>query len=748
MEAMTEASRLDLEKSYAAILQAARAQRFISYGDLAAASGVPWSRGHRLIPQHLGQLVTLAHERGWPMPSAIVVNRENVDTGTLDGPAREGFLAAARDVGHKIIDPEQFVKDQQERVFAWAPSAPDTLGLANGDQKKLAGASGPQFIHYFTPLLDALRSLDGEAKPKDVCDWIVKNNLVSDSELKAVTKNGQSKFENRVAWARFYLTKAGLLDDRRRGVWALTPEGREAKLDHAQSLALYKDVHGRFQADDTEEEAAPPPASTVAELFDDPSRQFWFAGAAWEEGDQTERFLREGVWQNGYDEKFSDEVRKIRPGDRIAIKASFVQRHKLPFDVGGKSVSVMRIKAIGIVTENPGDGKTVRVDWQPLHRPREWFFYTYRTTLNEADPNDPLARQLILFTFGDARQDYQFWLNQPYFANKYAQAAKQATTIPLFDDDEEENEDASEENSPANYTLDQIIEEGCFLARPALDTILLRLREKKNIILQGPPGTGKTWLAKRLGYALIGTRDRKAIRQRFRVVQFHPSLSYEDFVRGWRPELGGGLALIDGIFLEIVHAASAEPDRPFVLIIEEINRGNPAQVFGEMLTLLEDSKRRPDEALELAYRRAEAERVYIPANLHVIGTMNIADRSLALVDLALRRRFAFISLEPALNERWRAWCTERCGFDSTFLSLVEERIHTLNKGIAADRSLGSQYRIGHSYITPADGVTITDHKAWFRNIVETEIAPLLEEYWFDAPEKATEAAKRLLADLS
>jgi len=376
MEAVTEAFRLDLEKSYAAILQAARARRFISYGDLAAASGVPWPRAFRLIPQHLGQLVTLAHKRGWPLPSAIVVNREDVDTGTLEGSALEGFLAAARDVGHNVIDPEQFVKEQQERVFAWAQSAPDTLGLTNGDQKKPAGTSGPRFIHYFAPLLDALRALDGKAKPKDVCDWIIKSNLVSESELKAVNKNGQSKFENKVAWARFYLTKAGLLDDRRRGVWALTPEGREAKLDHAQSLTIFRDVRSRFHADDTEEEAAPPPANTISELFDDPARQFWFAGAAWgDDGDQTERFLSENIWQNGYGDKYSDEVRKMRPGDRIAIKASFVKRLNLPFDVGGKPVSVMRIKAIGTVLENLGDGKTVR--------PREWFFYTYRNTLNK-----------------------------------------------------------------------------------------------------------------------------------------------------------------------------------------------------------------------------------------------------------------------------------------------------------------------------------------------------------------------------
>ena len=240
------------------------------------------------------------------------------------------------------------------------------------------------------------------------------------------------------------------------------------------------------------------------------------------------------------------------------------------------------------------------------------------------------------------------------------------------------------------------------------------------------------------------TKDRAITLTRVRIVQFHPSLCYEDFVRGWRPTDGGKLELTDGIFLKLVQAASAVPE-PFVLIIEEINRGNPAQVFGEMLTLLEDTKRRQDEGLELAYSR-NGERVYIPANLHVIGTMNVADRSLALVDLALRRRFAFVTLQPELGSLWRTWCAER--LEQSTIDLIEQRMGQLNKEIADDRSLGPQFRIGHSYVTPQEGIAIPDGQAWFSQIVQTEIAPLLEEYWFDVPDKAAEAKERLLAGLS
>jgi len=217
-------------------------------------------------------------------------------------------------------------------------------------------------------------------------------------------------------------------------------------------------------------------------------------------------------------------------------------------------------------------------------------------------------------------------------------------------------------------------------------------------------------------------------------------------VRGWRPAGEGRLTLVDGILMQAIEAAASEPDRPFVLVIEEINRGNPAQIFGEMLTLLEDTKRSPSEAIELAYRRAVGEQVYVPANLFVIGTMNIADRSLAIVDLALRRRFAFVDLEPRLGKVWRTWCAER-GLNDNALSLIEDRIAALNFTITKATSLGAQFRIGHSYVTPNREERVPDGLVWFRAKVETEIGPLLDEYWYDSPERAKEERTKLLAGL-
>ncbi len=287
------------------------------------------------------------------------------------------------------------------------------------------------------------------------------------------------------------------------------------------------------------------------------------------------------------------------------------------------------------------------------------------------------------------------------------------------------------------YSMDNLATE-CFIERSRLEEILERLKTKKNLILQGPPGTGKTWLAKRLAYVLIGQKDR----DRVKALQFHPNLSYEDFVRGWRPAGEGKLELVDGPFLKMAQTAKEKPDEIHVIVIEEINRGNPAQIFGELLTLLEEDKRNPDEALQLCYPRNEGERVFIPENLHIIGTMNIADRSLALVDLALRRRFAFVDLEPTFGDSWSNWVHDNFGIDHDILSEIEKRIKTLNDIIENDKSLGPQFRVGHSYVTPV--AHITDPHDWFQQVVNTEIGPLLEEYWFDNLEEAERNKKLLL----
>lgn len=589
----------------------------------------------------------------------------------------------------------------------------------------------PQFVSYFAPVHRAMQHLGGQATPKQVYAYLTEHEGLTVEDMAHVNQNGKPTFENRAAWARFYMTKAGWMYAPKHGVWALTEKGKQAtELTQEQAVALFKSAQTQFKGHEEEVEA---PQDHVQPE----STQYWFVGAMWDEGDQTQRFMLEGIWQNGYEDKFTDQVQAMREGDRIAIKASFSRKHDLPFDNRGQVVSVMRIKAIGTVTRNHDDGRTVDVVWDTAFTPRDWFFYTYRSTITRARVEDEvLARRLVAFAFEGAPQDYAFFMAQPYWRERFLANDDGLT------DGAAEAEGTEEDTTPscsASYGVADIVAEGCFVPEADLQAMLQRWQSKKNLILQGPPGTGKTWLAKRLAKALIDSKSPSD--EQLRVVQFHPALSYEDFVRGYRPGGNGKLTLTDGVFLQVVEAARFQPDVDHVLIIEEINRGNPAQVLGEILTLIESSKRNKEAAMELAYPRRAGERVYVPENLYVIGTMNVADRSLALVDLALRRRFAFVNLVPGLNAAWEQWCLAK-GMDAASIAHIRSEIEALNQEISQDSALGAQFQIGHSYVTPHEAVA--DAQAWFAEVVQSEIGPLLHEYWFDAPDRADAAIAKLL----
>ena len=198
--------------------------------------------------------------------------------------------------------------------------------------------------------------------------------------------------------------------------------------------------------------------------------------------------------------------------------------------------------------------------------------------------------------------------------------------------------------------------------------------------------------------------------------------------------------------MQMVKGALDNPSQTYVLVIEEINRGNPAQIFGELLTLLEAGKRTPRDAMQLCYPDPDGlhRPVHVPVNLFVIGTMNIADRSLALVDMAFRRRFAFIDLEPCLGVAWREWVVREMQLDTATANTIQQRLEQLNSTITADSRLGKAFRIGHSYVTPSQSLEDRSSRDWFAEVVATELRPLLHEYWFDAPDVADREADRLL----
>ncbi|RYD29967.1 MAG: AAA family ATPase, partial [Verrucomicrobiaceae bacterium] len=278
-----------------------------------------------------------------------------------------------------------------------------------------------------------------------------------------------------------------------------------------------------------------------------------------------------------------------------------------------------------------------------------------------------------------------------------------------------------------------------FMEESRLDGITALLKRKKNIILQGAPGTGKTFVARRLAYLLMGVKDPS----RAPMVQFHQSTSYEDFVQGFRPDGKGGFVLRDGIFHTFCKEAIEQKDKSFVLIIDEINRGNLPKIFGELMMLIEHDKRDASYAVPLTYATDREETFYVPENVYLIGTMNSADRSLSMVDYALRRRFAFIEAEPGFSSPAFAEHLRSRGATASLVAAIRQRMESLNGMISADTvNLGRGYRIGHSFFVP--GTDTVPDAAWYQDIIRHEVLPLIGEYWMDDGKRLDEATDLLL----
>ena len=271
-------------------------------------------------------------------------------------------------------------------------------------------------------------------------------------------------------------------------------------------------------------------------------------------------------------------------------------------------------------------------------------------------------------------------------------------------------------NTVEKYTREDFLAE-VFMTDEMLDRLTGLLHRKKNIILQGAPGVGKTFTAKRLAWLMMGMKDNDRIGS----VQFHQSYSYEDFIMGYKPD-GADFTLQTGIFYDFCEKARQHPEQEYFFIIDEINRGNLSKIFGELLQLIE-ADYRGEETL-LAYSRKPFS---VPENLYLIGMMNTADRSLALIDYALRRRFSFFEMIPGFStEGFKEYAATIQ--DETFEALVAQLI-SLNKAIAEDPALGKGFRIGHSYLCLNHGQSYSEE--WLQSVVEYDILPTLQEYWFD-----------------
>lgn len=277
------------------------------------------------------------------------------------------------------------------------------------------------------------------------------------------------------------------------------------------------------------------------------------------------------------------------------------------------------------------------------------------------------------------------------------------------------------------YTKDDFLKE-VFIEESLYDTTVDLLRYKKNVILQGPPGVGKTFVSKRLAYSLMGEKDES----RVEMVQFHQNYAYEDLIMGFRPLEDKGFGLEYGVFYDFCKRAAKNPEKNYYFIIDEINRGNLSKIFGELFMLIENDKR--DEFVTMGYSK---EKFTVPSNIYIIGTMNTADRSLAQLEVAMRRRFSFITLQPEFNQKWRLQLSNQ-GVSEKMINKILSTIERINEDISDDFQLGKGYEIGHSFFTKLPDHI--DEDRWFYQVMQYEIKPLLEEYYFDR----LEIPKRLL----
>ncbi|MCQ2292858.1 MAG: AAA family ATPase [Bacteroidaceae bacterium] len=274
-----------------------------------------------------------------------------------------------------------------------------------------------------------------------------------------------------------------------------------------------------------------------------------------------------------------------------------------------------------------------------------------------------------------------------------------------------------------------------FINELKFNEIVALLKRKKNVILEGAPGVGKTFLARKVAYQLIGEIKDENIE----MVQFHQSYGYEDFVQGIRPMANGEFKTRDGVFYEFCTKAQTSPKDKFVFLIDEINRGNISKILGELMMLIEANKRSPKYAIKLTYSDPEDEKFYVPDNVYILGCMNTADRSLAIVDYALRRRFAFYSIEPEFGQTFTDFLCKK--FEKVFVEDICERLNKANDIIRSHRSLGKGMEIGHSYFCDFNGTD--DANGWWEAICKYEICPYIREICFDDEELANQICKEL-----
>lgn len=568
--------------------------------------------------------------------------------------------------------------------------------------------SSAEFLRWFKPLIQALRDLDGSATPAEARAKIIENEHLSDEEVNATRgKNKVNKLENELAFARNYLVNAGYIDKSVYGRWILTEAGKLVEMTDELASEIFKNgiVSGQRKQ---------PPKGTATADDDIDTVHYWIY-APGENSSMWESFYSEGImaiaWGEIGDLKAFDskdamksKMKEIFKGN-VSYKNSahatwqFANEMKIG-DIIFVKKGLHQLVGRGVVTSDykydierdDGYVNIRKVNW--THK-GDWDY-----------PGPALIKTLTDIT-------------------PYTDYVEKINT--LFESDSEGEAEDVLINYPV-YTESDFLEE-VFMPEEDYLRLVGVLKAKKNIILQGAPGVGKTFAAKRLAYSIMGVKDI----DRVMMVQFHQSYSYEDFIMGFRPS-SNGFELKKGAFYNFCKKAEIDSDNDYFFIIDEINRGNLSKIFGELFMLIENDKRGIE--LQLLY---SGEKFAVPANVHIIGMMNTADRSLAMLDYALRRRFAFFELKPGFETN--GFREYRMSLDNEKFNKLISCVENLNSVIAADESLGEGFCIGHSYFCNLDAEKIDEQCLY--SIVEYELIPLLKEYWFDEPIKVKDWSNNL-----
>lgn len=541
----------------------------------------------------------------------------------------------------------------------------------------------------------------------------------------------------------------------------------------------------------------------------------WYVGATGEndEGvytDFSDMYIAEGCWENRWDSKFTDVVKSVQVGDKIALKSAYTKKRGLPFNNHGKTVGVMGIKAVGVVTDNPKDGKNLKINWTRVEPIKEWYGKgVLRATIHKVNAEDSLIKKLLLrFTFDGDMQDYSLCEEQyepdiedisnqeivigeadrEYSMEELAQilsdmyhlpsGENKATAIHMFGikygAEIRKNEYTAaglvamaglntsyhEELSKGLNIFDAISKneygiafyDGMEIPKSVQSRRTLPKRQRKtntaypvNSILYGAPGTGKTYSTVAYALGMIDGVDadlnekteeqRKAEIERYNhlidegrivFITFHQNYGYEDFIQGLRPDIkSNGLSFKneDGVFKSIADNAISDSENNYVIIIDEINRANISKVFGELITLIEEDKRW-GEVNQTCVTLPSGEIFAVPNNLYILGTMNSSDKSISLIDAALRRRFEFVELKPNAD---------------LIKDLVLQRIFVHLNEKLADELDSTDLLIGHSYFMGKTSGDLT-------RILNKNIIPLLYEYFYDNRKKVASVLNEILKE--